>query len=200
MIPPKKDRGRLSQNSNTCGRGKGRGDMNTLKNLLPIFTALIGAVALLLGYVCQKNLESDNELDKVRQDIYSRLITNITEKNTILGRLEQSPQYLKAKQENRTAQELNQLEQQMMLQDDDMVKNEGKRTELVASLYVYGADEANDAYVEYARANTKQEGGDLGKLVLGLRKSIYRKSRIKESGTKTSEADMAIWNDPKYLK
>lgn len=200
MIPPKKDRGGLSQNSNAVGRGKGQDDMNTLKNLLPIFTALIGAVALLLGYVFQRNLEIDNELNKVRQGIYSRLITNITEKNTMVGRLEQSPQYLKAKQEKRTNMELQQLEQKMMLQDAEMVDNEGERTKLVASLYVYGTDEAIDAYVEYARANTKREGGDLGKLVLGLRKSIYSKSRIKEGGAMTSEADMAIWNDPKYLK
>jgi hypothetical protein len=50
---------------------------------------------------------------------------------------------------------------------------------LVAFLYVYGTDKPIDAYAEYARANTKGEGGDLGELVLGLRKSIYNKSHLR---------------------
>ena len=57
--------------------------MERLKNLLPVFTALISAIALLFGYGYQRKLERDNELNKVRQEIYSHLITNITEANTI---------------------------------------------------------------------------------------------------------------------
>ena len=83
---------------------KGHSDMNTLKNqnLLPILAAIISAIALLGGYAYQKQLERDAEIRKTRQDIYSRLISNITDRNTILGRLlEQSPEYAKAKPEER---------------------------------------------------------------------------------------------------
>jgi len=162
--------------------------MNTLKGLLPLIAAIISAIALLGGYAYQKSLERDAEIRKRRQEIYSRLISNITERNTMLGRLELSPEYLKAKPEERAA-----LESQLAFKDAELSKNEGDRTEVVASLCLYGTDEAINAYVKYAKANTVGKGGDLGELILGLRQSIY------PTHITVNEADLAIWNDPKYL-
>jgi len=158
--------------------------MNSLKNLLPLLAAIISAIALLGGYAYQKNLERDAEIRKTRQEIYSRLISNITQRNTMLGRLLLSPEYMKAKPEER---------RQLELKDAELAKNEGDRTEIVASLCLYGTDEAVDAYTEYARANAEGQGGDLGELILSLRQSIYK------THIKANEADLAIWNDPKYL-
>jgi len=164
--------------------------MNTLKTWLPILAAIISAIAVLAGYGYQKRLERDAEVRKTRQDIYSRLISNITERNTMLGRLEQSPELTNAKPEERP-----QLEQQLQLKDAELVKNEGDRTEVVAKLCLYGTDEAIHAYAKYAKANAGPTGGDLGELVLALRQSISKSTDIK-----ASEADLAIWNDPKYLR
>ena len=106
----------------------------------------------------------------------------------MLGRLEQSPEYMRAKPEERS-----QVEQQLQLKDAELSNNEGDRTEVVASLCLYGTDEAIDAYTRYAKANMEGKGGDLGELILALRRSIYK------THIKADEADLAIWNDPKYL-
>jgi len=159
--------------------------MDTLNKLLPLLAAIISAIALLVGYGVQKSLERDAEIRTTRQEIYSRLISNITERNTMLGRLLLSPEYIRAKPEERP---------QLELKDAELAKNEGVRTEIVASLCLYGTDEAVDAYIKYARANAEGKGGDLGELILSLRQSIYKDTDIKANG-----ADLAIWNDPKYL-
>jgi hypothetical protein len=169
--------------------------MNTFKNLLPVLAAIISAIALLLGYAYQKRLERDAEIRKTRQEIYSRLISNITERNTILGRLlEQSPEYAKARPEERP-----QVERELWatgrLTDAKLSKNEGDRTEVIASLCLYGTDEAIDAYAKYAKANVEGKGGDLGGLIVDLRQSIYKETHIA-----ADEANLTIWNDPKYLK
>ncbi|HXX18639.1 MAG TPA: hypothetical protein VEJ46_04495 [Candidatus Acidoferrum sp.] len=171
--------------------------MNTLKNLLPILTAVISAIALIGGYVYQKDQDRKAEIRKTRQEIYSRLISNITQRNEILGRLlEQFPEYVKVKdkpdERRRVEQELSAAGR---LTSPELSKNEGQRTEVVAALCLYGPDEAIDAYAKYATANMgRREGGDVGQLILDLRRSIDRKTHIT-----AEQADLAIWMDPKYL-
>jgi hypothetical protein len=80
------------------------------------------------------------------------------------------------------------------LKDAELSRNEGERTEVVASLCLYGTDEAIDAYVKYAKANAEGKGGDLGQLIRDVRQSIY------PTHMETDEANLAIWNDPKYLR
>jgi hypothetical protein len=169
--------------------------MEKLKNLLSVIVALISAIALLLGYRYQKQLERDADIRETQQKIYSRLISNITERNAILGRLlDQAPEYAKAKPE-----EKHQVEQMLMdsgrLTSPELSKNEGDRTEVIAELCLYGTDEAIHAYAAYAKANAERTGGDLGRLVLGLRHSIDAKTQVS-----AGEADLAIWNEPKYLQ
>jgi hypothetical protein len=171
-------------------------DMNTLKRWTPLLTAVISAIAVLVGYTIQKHNEMDAEIRETRQQIYSRLISNITERNTILGRLlERQPEYVKARPE-----EQYQVEQELSaagrLRSAELSKNEGTRTEIVASLCLYGTDEAIDAYAKYAEANTRPhgQGGDLGELIVDLRRSISKTS------VKPRKADLAIWNDRKYLE
>lgn len=165
-------------------------DMNQANNLLTVLTAAIGASALLGGYWYQKKAERDAAIQKTRQEIYARLIGNITQRNTMLGRFEQSPQYKAAKPE-----EQDQLESQFQLRDAELTKNEGERTEIVASLCVFGTDDAVEAYAEYAKANAERIGGDFPKLVLGLRQSIFKTTHVT-----VPEAGVAIWQDPRYLK
>lgn len=169
--------------------------MNGIRNLLPLLAAVISAVALLAGYSYQKRLERGEEVRKTRQEIYSRLIGNLTERNTILGGLlDRSPEYAKARPEERSEVE-RKLWAAGQLTDPTLSKNEGERTEIVASLCLYGTDEAIHAYAKYARANMEGKGGDLGELVTDLRHSIYKETRIA-----ADEADLSIWNDPKYFK
>src|SRR5271166_4957616 len=131
------------------------GGKDMFRNWLPILAAIISAIAVLAGYAYQKSLERDAEIRKTRQEIYSHLISNITERNALLGLLEQSPEMLKAKPEERP-----QLENKLQLTDPELTKNERDRTEVVASLCLYGTDEAIDAYTTYAKANVEGKGGD----------------------------------------
>ena len=158
--------------------------MNT-KSLPTVLAAGISAIALLLGYWYQKNEDRAAEIRKTQQEIYSRVIRNITERNTMLGHLEQSPEYLAAKPEQRAH-----VEEQLQLKDLELTTNEGERTEVIAFLGLFGADEAIDAYAEYARANMTKEGGDLGQLVLALRRSVFKQ----KTHIKADEAYEAIWN------
>jgi hypothetical protein len=80
--------------------------------------------------------------------------------------------------------------------DAGLTKNEGERTEIVASLGVFGTDEAFEAYAKYAKANAERKGGDLGQLVLDLRRSIFKTT----TPMTAREASLTIWQDPRYLK
>jgi hypothetical protein len=163
--------------------------MKSLRNWLPTLTALFSALLVLVGYSYQQNLARNEDVRKQRQEIYSRLIHNISERNILLGRYEQTPEYVKASPAERS-----QLEMQYSLKDVDLTKNEGERTETISQLCLYGTDAAIDAYVKYAKANAGGTGGDLGQLILELRQSIS------PTHLEATEADLAIWNDPKYLR
>ena len=164
--------------------------MKWVENLLvPIIVAAISATALLYGYRSQKERERDAAIQKTRQEIYSKPISNITQRNMLLGRFLQSPQYLAAKLEAH-----GQMESHFQMTDAEMTRNEGERTEIVASLCALGTDEAIQAYAEYAKANASGIGGDFPTLVLGLRQSIFKTTRVT-----VAQAGIAIWNDPRYL-
>jgi hypothetical protein len=154
-----------------------------MKTWLPMLTAIISAVALLAGYAYQKNLEKDAELRNSRQEIYSHLITNITNRNALLGRVK-SLERLKANPEE--------LLQSRLQLESDLANNERERTEVIASLCLYATDEAIDAYAKYARSNIDGNGGNLGELILALRRSIYKTSHIT-----ADEANLTIWYEVK---
>jgi len=118
--------------------------LKTLKNWLPILTAFVSAMGVLIGYVVgsyDKQLERASELGKTRQEIYTRLINNITERNEWLGRLELLPEYSRASGEERI---------QLERKNPELSKINGERFAVVAQLVLYGTDEAIDAYAKYA--------------------------------------------------
>lgn len=168
----------------------------TMKDVIPVLAALISALALLTGYAYQKTLEREAQIREIRQGIYSRLISNITRRNAITGRLlNASPEYVQAK----TAEERCRVEEELSatawLGNRELTKNAGERTEIIASLCLYGTDEAIDAYVQYSHASAEQKRWNLGELIKQLRHSIYDKTHLDPN-----DANLAIWNDPKYLK
>jgi len=160
-----------------------------MKNFITLATAIISAVALLCGYGYQKHMEREAEIRKTRQDIYSRLVASITKANEITGRLEQTPEWKEAK----NAQERNQL----AAKNPELSKNWHNRTEIISLLCLYGTDDAIGAYLNWTKEDLdpKGKGGDLGELVVALRKAIYPKTH-----TKAGEADAIIWENDTYLR
>ncbi|SEM20721.1 hypothetical protein SAMN04489760_106156 [Syntrophus gentianae] len=71
--------------------------MQKFEKLVPLVAAIISAAALLFGYMYQKNMERQAEIRKVRQEIYSRLATNITQRIGFLDRIQASPEWKNAR-------------------------------------------------------------------------------------------------------
>ena len=162
--------------------------MSKLEEMVPLLTAVISAIALLTGYVVQKHQEQNEETLKTRQEIYSDLISNITERNEIQGRIEMSPEGLKATSPEEKSQ--------LYLRNPEFQSNEGARTRIVALLCLYGTDKAVNAYAQWAAEETEPNGngGNLGELILRLRESLVS-TKITEN-----EANLAIWYNRKYLE
>jgi hypothetical protein len=169
--------------------------MNNLEKFVPLATAIISAAALLGGYTYQKNKEKEAEIRKTRQEIYSRLITNITKRAEFLDRIEMLPEWKKARS----------YEEQYLvaIKDPELSKNISDQKEIAAFLCLYGTDDAIKAYVNYleegfaltSARHPAAEGPELGTLILALRKSIYEETSIT-----SGESNLAIWNDIESFK
>ena len=165
--------------------------MKTFMKLVPLLVAIISATALLFGYVYQKHKEKEAEIRKTRQEIYSRLVTNITKRIELLDRIQKSTEWQKAS--NYTEQ------YEVAIKDAEMAKSLTDQKEIAAFLCLYGTDDAIKAYTNYLKEgwDSKTQSGktpDLGKLILGLRKSIYP-----ETQTTADDAKLAIYNDIREL-
>jgi len=162
--------------------------MNESKNLVTLVTAIISATALLVGYSYQKSLEKETEIRKTRQEIYSRLLTSITKRNEILGRVIMTSKYRTAKNSDE--------QNQVIVNNAELSKNWNDRTEIVAFLCLYGTDDAIEAYSDWTKEDLdRSKGGNLGQLVVALRKAIYPKTL-----STPDQANLVIWQDDRYLK
>lgn len=166
--------------------------MKMMDHLVPVFAAIIGAIALLLGYAYQKGKEGDAEVLKQRQEIYARLITNITTRNSVLGHIEQSPAYIEASTAERSA---------IYSKDPDFIQNRAERTQIVALLCLYGTDDAIKAYAEYsAKAiGPNQQIDDVGELIVALRRSLLDNRERRRTTVTAREANLGIWWATKFL-
>jgi hypothetical protein len=64
--------------------------MNSLDKIVSLFPALISAIALLAGYIYQKYKERDAVIRKTRQEIHTRMATNITGRGAIFERIQKT--------------------------------------------------------------------------------------------------------------
>ena len=150
--------------------------------------AIISATALLAGYMYQKHEERVAEIRKTQQEIYSRLVTNITDRSTIFDHFEKSSAWQSANYEKKYS---------MFAEDAKGVKNLVEMKEISTFLSLYGTDDAIRAYVSFIEEGLNNENrgvADLGKLIVGLRKSIYPETKIT-----ANEANLIIWKDEEYL-
>jgi hypothetical protein len=158
--------------------------------LVPLIAAIISALALLGGYMYQKNQEREEDINRKRQDIYSRLIDNLISRNEIYGRILNSPAGKKAQND---WQKLG----HMFDADAEGVKNKGDMKTIGALLILYGTDDAIRAYKTYLEKLNSGQGtiDDVGTLITDLRKTLYPKTKAT-----VLDANKVIWDDPKYFK
>lgn len=161
-------------------------------NFVPLLTAMISATALLGGYMYQKHKEKEAEIRKTRQEIYSRLGTNLIKRIELLAHIQMSPEWQQAK---------NYQEQyQVVIKDAELSKNLSDQKEIATFLCLYGTDEAINAYANFLKEGWDPEKHsaktpDVGKLVLGLRKSIYSQTDVT-----AGDANLVIFNDREHLE
>ena len=162
------------------------------KTLIPLITAIISAAAILAGYAYQRYADRQAERRKNRQEIYSRLIVNITSRMAMLERLQSTPEWQNA---------LDYREQYAVaLKDQALARNLEEQKEISAFLSLYGTDSAVKAYADFLAdgwdADTHSaKGADIGKLMLGLRLSIYPDTKVT-----AREASLVILNDAARLE
>ena len=162
------------------------------EKLIPLLIAIIGAVAALVGYSYQKELERKAEVIKTRQNIYSRLIVNSTKRVDILNRLSERKAWKDA---------TNIYDQyKLFMHDPEARANRVEMQEIATLLAVYGTDEGINAYADYLKEGWEQAIGksskeaDLGKLILALRQSVYPNTYVR-----SSVINLIIWNDRNHF-
>lgn len=158
---------------------------------VPLITAIISAITILTGYMYQKHEEREAEIRKTRQEIYSHLIINFTDRIELLNQIQQSSDWQNAK---------NYQEQyQIAMQRPELSKNIKEQRKIATFLSLYGTDDAIQAYANFLKEgwdNNSQcaQNADWGKLIQGLRKSIYPNSDIS-----SDDINLVIWNDIQHL-
>ncbi len=163
--------------------------MISSEKLVPLAAAIISAAALIGCYMYQKHQEREAEINRMRQGVYSRLVTNITDRNEIWKRI---PRVSAGKRERNT-KEL----QNLFASDAKGAKNEADMKEIGASLILYGTDDAIRAYASYLEKANSGHGSndDVGQLIVDLRKTIYPRTKAT-----VNDANKVIWNEPQYFK
>lgn len=164
-----------------------------MDNIVPLLTAIISAIALLSGYMYQKYKEREAETRKKRQEIYSRFIVNLTERQELFEQAMRRPDW-----PSREDPEYSQKLTTLIIGDSELNKNLSEGREIMTFLALYGSDEAIKACLEFRRegweysTGESSKGADKGKLIQRLRRSVYPKTRV------TSEdLNLVMWKGVK---
>jgi len=162
-------------------------------NMVTLLTAIISAIALLSGYIYQKYKEREAEIRKKRQEIYSRFIVNLTERQELFEQAMRGTDW-----PNREDSEYSQKLTKLIIGHSELNKNFSDGREIMTFLSLYGSDEAIEACLEFRRAGWEysagesSKGADIGKLIRRLRRSVYPKTRV------TSEdLNLVMWKGVK---
>ncbi len=118
----------------------------SFEQYFPLLTAAISAIALLAGYSFQKRKERQFELLKTRQDIYSRLIKNLTlrrQLSTVASADADWPKELRK-------EDLDSINKLIDERYPDLRRNLIEGHELFSLLCIYGSDAAVKATAQFA--------------------------------------------------
>ena len=147
---------------------------------VPLFAAIVSALVVLFGYVYERDKEREFEINRTRQEIYTRLVTNLMHKRDQVEKyhlnkkmpaevsIENLPAVLEL-----VATEYPEL---------DSLFNEAR--EIMALLAIYGTDEAIEAVAEFYEKGVRslQPGAtvrpDVGILILELRRSLFSQTAV----------------------
>jgi hypothetical protein len=143
-----------------------------------ILVAIISAAIALYGYLNERRKDRENQLRATRQEILSRLITNLTQMTQLGESLHADPNLPNPREDMKGWYQYVQHNYPLFWQ------NTIDRTEIQALLSIYGTDESIQAVAKYWKENIevanglRKEPADAAEMVLGLRKSIFPETEV----------------------
>ena len=156
-----------------------------MKELIPILVASISAITVLIGYLLQKHKEQMIEINKTRQELYTRLIKNLSKKLELFEMLKHDPDV----PDLVTKDDVERMQSLIRSKYPDLEKAINESIEIGALMSLYASDKAIKACAEFYRASwaSMQPGSsirpDKNHLLHSLRKSLFR-------GTKVTKEDI----------
>ena len=152
----------------------------TLTNtLVPLIVAVLSAATILFGYIYQRNKEREFEIAKTRQEIYVRLVTNLSQKIELLRIAYDDPTMPKLTQAN--AQEVYRF---IAKKYPELDKNFNESIKIQYLLVLYGDDAGIKAFAKFYRDSEaalrpgSQVQPDKNELITELRRSIFPSTTV----------------------
>lgn len=150
--------------------------MNKYLNLaIPIIVAVISASVVLYGYIWEKEKERDFQIKQTQQEIYTRLIKNLTNKLKYIDRLRRD----KRIPSRVTSDNLEEVQKLIADNSPDLEKYFSEAREIMALLSIYGTDDAIKSVVDFYSALAESMQPDSkrrpnpGQLILNLRRTLF---------------------------
>jgi hypothetical protein len=151
-----------------------------MSTFVPLIVAVISATTLLFGYIYQKHKERQFEINRTRQEIYTRLVRNLSEKLELFERLQDDPDM----PEKATAENVEEVMKLIAKKYPELDKNFNEGREIMSLMALYATDDAIQACAQFYRESyaSMQPGSevrpDKNELILRLRKSIFPKTKV----------------------
>ena len=151
-----------------------------MSKYVPLLAAIVTAFVVLFGYIYDRDKEREFEINRTRQDIHTRLVSNLMRKFDQLEKLH-GDKRMPAQVSSENASAVLELVATEYPELDSLF-NEAR--EIMALLAIYGTDEAIEAVAEFYErgAESLQPGAtarpDVGVLILELRRSLFSQTAI----------------------
>lgn len=147
---------------------------------IPVIVAVISAAAILLGYAYQKRKQREFEIHKTRQEIYTRLIKNLTTKLDLFERVRKDPEM----PERVTFDNLDGAMQIIEHRYPELDQAFKESREIMALMALYATDDALKASVEFYRQSyaslngDSNLGADKGQFIQAMRRSLFPNTTV----------------------
>ncbi len=151
-----------------------------MSTYFPVIVAFISMATLLFGYIYQKRKEREFEINRTRQEIYVRLIKNLSEKLDLFERLRDDPDM----PEKVTTENVKELYRLIARNHPELDSNFNESREIMSLMALFGDDEAIKACAAFARDSyaslqpSSEVIPDKNKLINELRKSIFHETKV----------------------
>ena len=151
-----------------------------MNGLIPLIIAIISIISILIGYILERRKQREFEINKIRKELYVRLIKNLTEKLELFEKIKRKESF----PERITRDDVGALYTLIDEKYPGLNENFKQFREITTLMSLYATDEAIKACVEFAQESISSlekdsvVRPDIGKLILSLRKTLFPKTGI----------------------